>query len=42
MPAADGGAAAAGLTARSVFGDVRWADMEDDDCEKAFSETEGG
>eukprot|EP00913_Durusdinium_trenchii_P027622 g25906.t1 len=34
VPAADGGAAAAGLTARSVFGDVRWADMEDDDCEK--------
>ena len=23
------------ITARSVFGDLRWADMEDDDCEKA-------
>lgn len=30
----EGGAPAESISARSVFGDLRWADMEDDDCDK--------
>ena len=31
----EGGAPAESISAQSVFGDLRWADMEDDDCDKA-------
>eukprot|EP00435_Cladocopium_sp_Y103_P062887 s878_g24.t1 len=30
----EAGAPAESISARSVFGDLRWADMEDDDCDK--------
>ena len=32
----EAGAPAESISARSVFGDLRWADMEDDDCDKAW------